>query len=453
MSNSQNIPTFNMKVVVRETGIKPDTLRAWERRYGIPDPERTKGGHRLYSQYEIDMLKWLVERQDEGMSISHAVELWQQIESTGQDPLQTYSNGQEASPPPPAAALEGGEVIGALRRAWIQACLDFNEREAQNILSQAFARFPTEVVCTQVMQRGLMRIGQGWYEGTISVQQEHFATELAIRQLEALIVSTAPPVQNVHILVACPPYEQHTFSPLLLTLLFRRRGWHVIYLGANVPADQLASMVDMVSLDMVILSAQTLYAASTLLEMANLLLETKIPLAFGGAVFNFLPGLARRIPGHFLGMELQGVPERVQHLLQMQPPTPSVTPRSPEYDQALAAFVELRPSIEARVQSLMQEVSSNTRDLSQANEDIGNHIKAALTLGDIDFITADINWIQGFLINHDTAVPKEVMQSFIRIYYQAAYEVLGAYGQPLFNWFDKLLRSLSQIEIARDITK
>ncbi|MCA9937221.1 MAG: MerR family DNA-binding transcriptional regulator, partial [Anaerolineales bacterium] len=40
-----------MKVVVQETGLKPDTLRAWERRYGVPSPERTAGGHRLYSQY------------------------------------------------------------------------------------------------------------------------------------------------------------------------------------------------------------------------------------------------------------------------------------------------------------------------------------------------------------------------------------------------------------------
>ena len=41
-------PTFNLKVVIRETGLKPDTLRAWERRYGLPDPQRTEGGHRLY---------------------------------------------------------------------------------------------------------------------------------------------------------------------------------------------------------------------------------------------------------------------------------------------------------------------------------------------------------------------------------------------------------------------
>ncbi|MBN1317671.1 MAG: MerR family DNA-binding transcriptional regulator, partial [Anaerolineales bacterium] len=44
-----NTPVFNLKVVIKETGLKADTLRVWERRYGLPGPNRTAGGHRLYS--------------------------------------------------------------------------------------------------------------------------------------------------------------------------------------------------------------------------------------------------------------------------------------------------------------------------------------------------------------------------------------------------------------------
>ena len=82
-------PTYNLKAVVRETGLKPDTLRAWERRYGVPTPQRTDSGHRLYSQHDIDTLKWLLDRQNEGMSISRAIELWNRLENEGVDPLQT----------------------------------------------------------------------------------------------------------------------------------------------------------------------------------------------------------------------------------------------------------------------------------------------------------------------------------------------------------------------------
>lgn len=87
MISLSKTPTYNLKVVLQETDIKPDTLRAWERRYGLPEPERTQGKHRLYSDYDIAIIKWLISRQQEGMSISRAVQLWRNLEESGQDPL------------------------------------------------------------------------------------------------------------------------------------------------------------------------------------------------------------------------------------------------------------------------------------------------------------------------------------------------------------------------------
>lgn len=78
---------YNLQAVLKETNLKPDVLRAWERRYGLPKPERTAGGHRLYSEYDIATIKWLRARQEEGLSISRAVELWKEISDSGHDPL------------------------------------------------------------------------------------------------------------------------------------------------------------------------------------------------------------------------------------------------------------------------------------------------------------------------------------------------------------------------------
>ena len=82
---------YNLKVVVHATGLNAETLRAWERRYGLPKPERTPGGHRLYTWRDIQILNWLSERQKEGMSISRAVDNWRSLEANGQDPLLMYS--------------------------------------------------------------------------------------------------------------------------------------------------------------------------------------------------------------------------------------------------------------------------------------------------------------------------------------------------------------------------
>ena len=58
---SDSTPIYNLKAVMQEVGLSAATLRAWELRYGVPKPQRTAGGHRLYSRQDIEMLKWLVE--------------------------------------------------------------------------------------------------------------------------------------------------------------------------------------------------------------------------------------------------------------------------------------------------------------------------------------------------------------------------------------------------------
>ena len=69
-------PTYNLKAVIKEIGLTADTLRAWERRYGLPMPQRTRGGHRLYSERDIHVIKWLRRQQSDGLAISRAIGKW-----------------------------------------------------------------------------------------------------------------------------------------------------------------------------------------------------------------------------------------------------------------------------------------------------------------------------------------------------------------------------------------
>lgn len=445
MLDSSTTPTFNMKVVVQETGLKPDTLRAWERRYGVPSPERTTGGHRLYSQHEIDMLKWLIARQEEGLNISHAVELWRQLESEGQDPLLSY--GHEASLLPRALAgararegaaakpvLVSGERIDVMREAWIAACLRFEEQTAQQILAQAFAIFPMETVCFELLQKGLQQIGAGWYEGRVSVQQEHFASALAVRQLESLLSSLASAVRQGRLLVACPPEEQHTFGPLLLALLLRRRGWDVVYLGANVPLARLEAAVQAIKPQMVLVAAQTLPAAGTTLEMARLLQGMGVPLAYGGGVFNQIAGVRERIPGYFLGASLPDAPAKVEGWLHALPPLPAFLPTSAAYETARRHFEERRPLIEAYVHEHVQMAELPRALLLSVNKELGEHILAALKLGDMALLMPSIEWIQGLLLNLAYRMPAKTLRAYLSVYADAAATHLDERGEPLLTW-------------------
>lgn len=431
MSPNNHIPTFNMKVVVHETGLKPDTLRAWERRYGVPNPKRTTGGHRLYSQHEIDMLKWLVARQTEGMSISHAVELWQQLEKDGNNPVLDSSTETAETPFP----YIDGERVDDLRSAWVEACLSFEEYQAQHLLARAFALFPLETVCYKVLRQGLTEIGEGWYEGRVTVQQEHFASALALRQLEALLSALPAPTKNGRIIVACPPNELHTFSPLIISLMLRRQGWDVVYLGANVPLNRMEASVAQIKPLLVLMPAQTLVSAANLLPMAQKLQEMNVLLAFGGTVFNHIPQLVDTIPGYFLGNSLEQAPQVIERLLQNPPPIGKGKKSSKIYDMAYQHFVEGRSAIEARLHGLPEMANMPTALLNNTNNEFGNNIEAALRLGDLAMISSNLDWVKGLLLNNHERLTETSLQEYLQAYYKVAKSVLDKRAAPLFEWF------------------
>ena len=188
-------PLYNLSAVVKKTGLKPPTIRAWERRYGMPRPQRTAGGHRQYSQRDIDVLNWLIARQEEGMSISHAVKLWRTLNNQGDDPLYdpepilTKDTDQATFP-------QTSAEIANLRDEWVDASLSFDRLSAEQVLVRAFALFPPEVVCVQLLQAGLSEIGELWYQGQVTIQQEHFASAMSVQRLEMLIAATPLPTRS-----------------------------------------------------------------------------------------------------------------------------------------------------------------------------------------------------------------------------------------------------------------
>ena len=347
MTNDE-MPVYNLKAVVQETGLKPDTLRAWERRYSLPEPNRTSGGHRLYSQQDINTLKWLLARQEEGLSI-RAVNLWRSLKSEGRDPLQVtpLGHGEEVQLAYPT--IESDNTIVELRRAWVKACTAFDERKAEMVLNQAFSYYAPEIVCFELLQKALAEIGSGWYEGAVTVQQEHFASALAERRLNSLLSASPAPTRSGRVIVGCAPGDIHTFSTLLVTYLLRRRGWDVIYLGADVPINRLQEAIETTRPNLVVFSAQLLDTAATLLDVATYMRDIDVPLAYGGYVFNAVPDLTRRIPGHFLGEALERVPFVIEQLIQSPPPLPENEPVSDAYQAAWAYFRERSGIIEMEV--------------------------------------------------------------------------------------------------------
>lgn len=318
------------------------------------------------------------------------------------------------------------------------ACLAFDEARAEQILALAFALYAPETVATELLQKAISGIGQGWYEGRVTVQQEHFCSALAIRRLEALVMAAPPPARPGRILAACPSQESHVFGLLLLTFLLRRRGWEVVYLGANVPAEQLETTVAAINPQLVILAAQQLHSAATLLDLARLLQGSGTPLAYGGLIFNLLPALRDRIPGHFLGERLDLAPQTVETLLTTPRPPQPVVPVSEQYSRAREHFRQRESLIQAGLVQARPSVGAEPQHLALAHRELALNIDAALALGDLEFVGTDLDWLKGLLGNRGQSTG--LLRDYLMTYHRAAREHLDQRGEPIVSWLNTVIR-------------
>ncbi len=431
-------PAFNLKAVLQDTSIAADTLRAWERRYGLPMPQRTAGGHRLYSQYDIETIKWLLARQAEGLSISRAVDSWNEQIASNADPLAGVTPSALSSAPAIPAIYSPNTNLDTLRAQWVASCLKFSESNSEQVLNQAFSMFPVEAVCMEVLQKGMVEIGGLWYENNASVQQEHFASGLAMRRLDALLNASPVPSRNQTVMVGCPPNEWHTFTPLLLALLLRRRGLNVIYLGANVPADRFEETVTKVKADLVILVSQTLASAATLQLTALTLSGLRIPVSFGGRIFNLRSAIVDHIPGHYLGDSIDSSLEEVERLLKNKGTVRSLKTASQEYLAAFQAFVSKRTQIESTIKEWVQPLSISPEDLNTGIQFLGDNIAAALQLGDMEHVTDEMEWLKVLLQSHQR--PPQELAYFMKAYSQAVDKQINGQGEPIKAWLKKQIQ-------------
>jgi DNA-binding transcriptional MerR regulator len=431
MSINKN-PAFNLKAVLQETGIAADTLRAWERRYGLPLPQRSAGGHRLYSKHDIETIKWLMARQAEGLSISRAVDLWNEKIASGSDPLSSLQTENTEKP--------FGMSLETTRKEWLAACLRFDTLAAEQILNQAFAAHSVEIAATEVILRGLYEIGDLWYQGKASVQQEHFASGIATRRVDALISGTPAPSRTGIVLLACPPGEWHSFPLLLLNLFLRRRGWNVVQLGANVPTEQIDETIRVIRPNLVILSAQTLGTAVELSEMARILNKRHVQTAFGGRVFNFVSGLHTVIPAHFLGETIELSIPVIERLIDERVPMPAERETAGKILQAASAFEQGRARIEMALEEQLKSRSQVIEYLDTAIRFLGDALTAALQLGDISYLEVDIAWLIPLLAEYH--VSPGILPIFLGAYAGAVREVLGDDGRMITAWLEDEARKL-----------
>lgn len=319
---SRDKPIYNIGVVARMTDIPAATLRVWERRYGFPDTARTEGGHRLYSEYDIQRLRWVKSKIDDGMQTRQAVRALQTLEQEGAFP--EPSTGNDDSPLPSLQSPTETErhvdsYIELLQGRLFDALVAHNTARADDLFSEALAVYTPEDVMLHLIRPTLAEIGDGWVEGEISVGTEHLATSF-LRQRLMVWLRSGPPVFSVSpTVLACAPGEYHEGSLMTFGALLRRRRWPVVYLGQSIPLSDLAEFVVGTKPAAIVVVAMTNEPAAALVDWPDYLPEAsergKPLFAFGGRAFNENPEWRAKVRGLFLGATLTEGVETLERIL------------------------------------------------------------------------------------------------------------------------------------------
>jgi DNA-binding transcriptional MerR regulator len=226
---------YKMATMARLGGVAPVLLRTWERRHGFFEPQRTPGGHRLYTEDDLRVLKSIKRHLREGRSIG-------EVEALGRASLlggPPDAVGGGAS----TAARRGAAEPPATERwtsAIVKAALELQPGLASKALDEAFAGLSPERAIAEVVEPAMRTIGELWAKERCGVAGEHLVSELVGTRLRSVwAAASAAGEGRYDALVTCLPDEQHALGSLTVALLLCRRQRRVRWLGAALPLTDL----------------------------------------------------------------------------------------------------------------------------------------------------------------------------------------------------------------------
>jgi DNA-binding transcriptional MerR regulator/methylmalonyl-CoA mutase cobalamin-binding subunit len=279
-----------IKFVAHHTGLSPHVIRAWERRYSVLSPERTPTNRRLYSEEDITKLALLQRVVQAGHSIG-------QVANLSVPELQKLL--RKVSDFPMGLGIEGNSMREVAETPYVEDCLRSIERLDMGGLENTLIRATATLGVTQTMEHILVpllhQIGERWQEGELRPAHEHMATAVIRNLLGRTLASFQPSVLSPCLVVSTPVGQRHELGALIVAITATSVGWRVLYLGADLPAEEIAGAT---------LQGQALAVALSIvfppddprlsyeLTMLRSLLGHRVPILVGGrATSSYLPEL------------------------------------------------------------------------------------------------------------------------------------------------------------------
>jgi MerR family transcriptional regulator, light-induced transcriptional regulator len=241
---------FPIKVVSQMTGLSVHVIRAWEKRYHVVEPDRTDTNRRLYSEEEIEKLRLLNEASHLGHNIGSLanLSLTELKNILSREKNKTSENKYEPK------SINQVELVDEILSESIETIRVYDSKKLESILLNASAKLTQPVLIEDVVIPLVYKIGDMWHNGEIRVANEHLASSVIrsflFNLLESYSVNDSAPV----LVSATPRGQEHELGALIAGVVAASAGWKVIYLGSNLPSEEIGSVVSYLNAKVVALS-------------------------------------------------------------------------------------------------------------------------------------------------------------------------------------------------------
>lgn len=232
-SRTEQHDRYPLATVARLTGLSPDVIRAWERRYQAVRPERGPRGARIYRTTDIDRLRLLGAVVRSGRSIGDVAQL-------GEQELRSLLSAVVSADEVPTGKVSvvPDPLRNAVIRDVIDAAREYDQVRVRARLGEALLALGGVEFAKRVLAPLLHEVGERWTRGNFSVSHEHFLSGI-LRHFIAELVHARHIEKEARVVLATPMGEQHEFGILLASLILCDQGIAVRYLGPNTPAEDI----------------------------------------------------------------------------------------------------------------------------------------------------------------------------------------------------------------------
>ena len=222
-----------IKAVSKRTGLSAHVIRVWEKRYGAVKPQRTGTNRRLYSEAEVQRLELLHRATQAGHTIGQAAKL-------SSDRLREVLLQSGAAIQFTPLKNGNGKPSISLVQDCLAAVKDLDAVALDNLLEQALVRFGHMGFLSQLAAPLSQRVGEQWQSGELTAAHEHFLSAALRTFMGQSVRQYALPESAPIIVVATPAGQLHELGALMAAAAAANLGWRVTYLGASLPAAEIA---------------------------------------------------------------------------------------------------------------------------------------------------------------------------------------------------------------------